>query len=367
VVFVDLARAGAVLFMIQGHTLAVMLETRYDDAPWFPWWLFLRGLTSCLFLLLSGFAFSVVTDRHWDEFLVCSRRVRRRVVRFVFFLALGYLLHFPMGRFAHLPFASDERWRSFLQVDILQVVAVSLLLLQALVAVARTRQRFAVASGALAALAVLATPVTWSLTWTNVMPLSLASFMSAETGSLFPFFPWGAFIFIGALLGMVYNRRWRHRRPIDYVRAFAWSGTALAVLGVALLATPFQPYGEIDVWRASPASFLIRLGAVLVLLAGFAFVSQFITRLPAVLQALAEESLTIYVVHVVVLYGSLWNRGLGQLLGRQDLLHTVFWIGVMFAAMAGLAWIWNRTKQQHPAATWSVRTAVGYYMLRPLI
>lgn len=366
VVFVDLARACAVLFMVQGHTLHVLLRAGYEADFWFGPWLFLRGLTSCLFLLLSGFAFSVVTDRHWEDFLAFTPRVQRRVTRFFFFLGLGYLLHFPMARFAHLPFATSERWRSFLQVDILQVVAVSLLLLQALIALLRTRRRYVTGCAAVAVVAALATPLTWRQTWTDVTPLWFASFMSSETGSLFPFFPWAAFIFIGASLGMVYAHLWS-RRPIGEAAArFGGAGAAVALLGVLAVALPFRPYGEIDLWRTSPSIFLVRLGAVLMLLSGFAWVGQRLTRLPAVLQALAEESLTIYVVHVLVLYGSLWNVGLGVTLGPQSLAQTVLWIGVLLVSMSLLAWAWRAIKRIHPWLTYTLRAVLGFFMLRPL-
>lgn len=367
VVFVDLARACAVLFMVQGHTLHVLLQPGYESDFWFGPWLFLRGLTSCLFLLLSGFAFSVVTDRHWEDFLSLTPRLTRRLTRFLFFLGLGYLLHFPMARFAHLPFATNERWRSFLQVDILQVVAVSLLLLQGLIALLGTRRRYLLGCSLVAAVAVLATPLTWRQTWTDVTPLWFASFMSSETGSLFPFFPWAAFIFIGAALGVIYTHLWS-RRPIGEVAAWFWGvGIVVVLVGLLALALPFRPYGEIDVWRTSPSTFLVRLGAVLILLGGFAWVGQRMTRLPAVLQALAEESLTIYVVHVLLLYGSLWNAGLGTVLGPQSLQQTVTWIAVLLTAMSLLAWAWRKTKRIHPWLTNAIRVVIGYFMLRPLL
>lgn len=365
--FVDLARACAVLFMVQGHTLHVLLKPGHEEDIWFGPWLFLRGLTSCLFLLLSGFAFSVVTDRHWEDFLTPTRRLARRLTRFVFFLALGYLLHFPMARFAHLPFATHERWRSFLQVDILQVVAVSLLLLQGVIALAGTRRRYVVGCSMVAGVAVLATPLTWRQTWTDLTPLWLASFMSSETGSLFPFFPWAAFIFIGAALGMVYARSWSLRSASAVARRLSGVGLLLVVSGAAALLLPYRPYGDIDVWRTSPSTFLVRLGAVLVLLGGFAWAGQYVTRLPAMLQALAEESLTIYVVHVLILYGSLWNTGLGAMVGPQTLGRTVLWILVLLVGMSGLAWAWRDLKRIDPRLTFALRVGIGYFMLRPLV
>ena len=352
--------------MIQGHALNVLLEPGFEEHPVFAAWLFLRGLTSCLFLFLSGFAFSVASDRHWDDYLRPSTRVFRRLGRFVFFLALGYLIRFPMGRFEHLKFADEERWRSFLSVDILQVVAVSLLVLQALVALTRQRGRFGVTCLGLASFVVLVTPITWSQTWAS-LPLWLASFLTAETGSLFPFFPWAAFIFLGAAFGTGYALYGRQLPLIGTVQRLTLIGSAALILGLMFHLVPLRPYGNLDFWRTSPNLFLIRFGSLLLVLAGMAYISRFVARLPAMLRALAEESLTIYVVHVALLYGSLWNVGLGTRVGPQSLPRTIGWILILWAAMTLLAWTWNRIKRIHPALTFAIRLVIAFLLIRPLV
>jgi len=147
ILFIDLARAIAVLLMVQGHTIDALLHPDYRTSLQYNAWLYLRGLTSCTFLFLSGAAFSLTALRHWEEQRRLSRRALKRIRRLVFFLALGYFVKFPMGRFAHLQYASDERWQSFLAVDVLQNVAFTLLLLQALIWVMRTPRKFATVHG----------------------------------------------------------------------------------------------------------------------------------------------------------------------------------------------------------------------------
>jgi uncharacterized membrane protein len=61
VIFIDLARALAVFFMLYGHTIDALLAPAYRGGVWFDAWQFQRGLTSSLFLILSGFAFSIAT------------------------------------------------------------------------------------------------------------------------------------------------------------------------------------------------------------------------------------------------------------------------------------------------------------------
>src|SRR4029434_2748382 len=80
VIFIDLARALATVFMLYGHTVAALLAPQYQTGTWFEIWVFQRGLTSCLFLLLSGFAFSIATSKHWASHGTFSPALFRRKI-----------------------------------------------------------------------------------------------------------------------------------------------------------------------------------------------------------------------------------------------------------------------------------------------
>ena len=96
VIFIDLARSLAVVFMLYGHAVDALLAPAYRAGTWYDIWLFQRGLTSSLFLLLSGFAFSVATSRRWSSHVRLSRAFLDRTRRFLLFVLLGYGLHFPV-------------------------------------------------------------------------------------------------------------------------------------------------------------------------------------------------------------------------------------------------------------------------------
>src|SRR3954462_10529370 len=106
--------------MLYGHALDALLDPRYRAGTWFDIWVFQRGLTSCLFLLLSGFAFSIATSRHWASHGWLSPAFFRRTRRFALFILLGYALHFPVERFADMATATPDRWQSFLAAALLQ-------------------------------------------------------------------------------------------------------------------------------------------------------------------------------------------------------------------------------------------------------
>lgn len=367
-VFVDLARAVAILMMLQGHTLHVVLASDARTGTVFYLWSFLRGLTSCTFLLLSGFVFTVATQRHWTEYLSSRAAIGRRFRRFGFFLLLGYALHFPMAKIPHLYGMSAERWQSFLIVDVLQCIAVMLAGLQVLVLMARTPRRFILGALVGCAAIVALTPAMWRIEWSEWVPLAVAAYLSPATGSLFPLFPWGAYILLGSALGTFYVRSGTIQVTRYANRVMLGCGAGMLTLSLVCARVPLQPFGETAFWSTSPNQFLLRSGLVLLMLGLLAHVSRLESRPPFVVQALAQESLTIYAVQLCIVYGSVWNAGLRQHVGPTlALLPALGYVAAVWASMMLLASGWYWCKHRQPGAAQWVRVGTGGLLLGRLL
>ena len=363
VIFIDLARALAAVFMLYGHSVSALLHPRYQTGTWFDIWVFQRGLTSTLFLLLSGFAFSIATGRHWSSHGQLSPAVLKRIRRFSLFIVLGYALHFPVARFADLAYATPERWRSFLAVDVLQLIGVTFIGVQILVMLTRSRRMFGWTALAIAVAAILLTPWFWRVDWASRLPLSIAAYLSPSTGSQFPLFPWSAYVLLGAALGQWYHR-WGTAR-LDW-----YANVALFAPGLALVTLAFLVDWTLgtQAWESVPNQVALRMGASLMLLALVARGSQRITRLPHVFGAVAQETLLIYFVHLCIVYGSVWNRGLAQVYGPTlGPAQTVVFVVTLLAAMFGLALYWNWWKHTRPRlARWTALVVGGLLVYRLL-
>lgn len=367
VIFIDLARALAAVFMLYGHTVSALLAPRYQTGTWFDIWVFQRGLTSSLFLLLSGFAFSIATGRHWSAHGRLSPAVIRRVRRFSLFIVLGYALHLPVSRFVELADATPDRWRSFLAVDVLQLIGATFIGVQILVMLTRSRRVFGWTAFALAVAAILITPWFWRVDWTAHLPPSLAAYLSPSAGSQFPLFPWVAYVLVGAALGQWYLT-WGTARLDWYANVALFApGFALVTLSFIVDILPTWLVG-VGAWDAVPNQVALRMGASLMLLALIARASQRITRLPHVFGAVAQETLLIYFVHLCVVYGSIWNRGLAQVYGPTlGPGQTVFYVLILLAAMGGLALYWNWWKHTRPRLARWTAIAAGALLLYRLI
>jgi uncharacterized membrane protein len=357
VIFIDLARALAVILMIAGHTSSALLDSSYRGGRWFDLWMFQRGLTSALFLLLSGFAFSIATSRHWSAHVKPSRAVWHRLRRLGLLIVLGYGLHFPVAHFSELVNATDAQWRAFLVVDVLQCIGATFVLIQLLVMVVRTRRIFTTVAFAIAVALIAVAPAVWRREWVPDLPLVVAQYLSPATGSLFPLVPWSAFILFGAAIGQFYAR-W----GASHLRLFATWG--LLVPGIAVSAIVFSR-GWGDSGASQPFDWLrwqvvSDIGVCLVILGLVAHASDRVTQLPRIVGAVAQESLVIYFVHLCLVYGSVWNRGLYQFYAESlSLPMTLLAVAGVSVPMIALAWQWNWLKHSRPGAARWIAAAVG--------
>ena len=211
VIFIDLARALAVVLMVYGHTISALLAPEYRSGPWYDAWLFQRGLTSSLFLLLSGFAFSIATTRHWTVAhvrLAGGRQAPPPLHASSSCSATRCTFRSATSR--RSPTSAASAVAAFLAVDVLQLIGVDVHPDPgARDGRRRSRRVFMAASFVLAVLTSRSRPRCGGSDWTDVLPLALASYLSPANGSQFPLFPFRG---IGA--------DWRRRRT-DSTRAGA--------------------------------------------------------------------------------------------------------------------------------------------------
>ena len=345
--------------MMYGHTVAALLAPEYQQGTWYDVWQFQRGLTSSLFLLLGGFAFSLAARRHWVPQADTRSAVIKRLRRFALFVLLGYSLHLPVYRLLDLPLATPENWRMFQAVDVLQLVGVTLIGLQLLALVSRSRRVFMALSFALALLIVFVTAPAARIDWTTRVSTWVAPYLSTATGSLFPLLPWSAFVFTGAGLGQIYSR-WGAAHLAAFARwGLLLPGGVLLVLALAPGANPFA-------WP--PTEFAVRTGPCLIIMGAIAILSDRIQHLPRLFGAIAQESLLVYFVHLCIVYGSAWNNGLYRYyaasLGPLATLAAVIFVVV---SMTGLALVWNHTKRTKPRTAKKIAWVTGVVLLLWLI
>jgi uncharacterized membrane protein len=345
------------VMMVQGHTLDVLLRPACQFTSWYNYWLFCRGFTAPMFMALSGFGFALATLRHWEDHSHFSPAVAKRLRRFSFFVLLGYSLRIPVHSLRDLRWAGPDAWRWFLQVDVLQTIGFTLIAMQLLVWVMRTPRRLAAVTGTLALMVAFTAPLAWHSPFVNSLPLALKSALVGTTGSLFPLMPWSAYIFLGATLGIAYVEVGQSTPSL--LRKAIPFGLLLLLAGIALERASLYIYGQENFWPTSPHLFLARIGFVTIALGLATFVERLLPLSPRTVQSLAEESLLVYFVHVVLLYGSNWNPGIKQYLGgTAGFTHAYLLVIALVIVMLVMALHWNRAKKEYPLHSKVLRLVV---------
>jgi uncharacterized membrane protein len=318
IVFLDFMRGFAVAVMVMGHTIDSVLSLELRTTELFRLYDAARGFTAPLFLFISGYAFSVATEKRWADFLSPGRTTLKRVGKLVSLLAIGYGLHFPFMSFNKiLTGTKPEEYAQLFQVDVLHCVAVSMLILHALILVARTPRAFVWAVLGMAIAIVLSAPLLWSVDLAPLVSRVIAPYLNQHQPSIFPLVPYAAFLFVGVVAGHFFLEARRLGRDQQFFRWMLAASIAACAGGIVFDVAPVALYPPHDYWKTSPNFFLIRLSVVLLVTVGFSFARRIPDMIGNQLVKLGQASLFIYIVHLVVVYGSSANDGLMQVIGQR--------------------------------------------------
>lgn len=327
--FLDVARVIALVGMIATHATNTLLASTHKHNGVYDVWRFTTGLVAVMFLVLAGFLFARSASRALDV----TRWPWRRTLRYASYIALGYVLHCPARDWMAGVTVSDTAWQKFIQVDILQLMGLGLMGLQVLNRLTPARFHAACAAGALAVASL--TPAVASLAWTKWLPEAGASYLWQGPGALFPLFPWVAYLLAGAALA-----GWSTvaKGPAGArARTLAVAGILLVALGMVGDAYGPAWLRSLDFWRTSPLLVAIRLGCVLLVLAVTALLPPLKEPWGKAIRPFAAHSLLVYVLHVIVIYGSVGfglERHFGATLSPPEVAGITMGLAILCWAAA---------------------------------
>ncbi len=310
-------RGFAVIIMVIGHSIDSVLSPAARTTDLFRVYDGLRGFTAPLFLFISGFAFSVVVLKRWDAYVAFGAPARRRLTKMIMLLGLGYALHFPFFSLNKLLHDTrPQEYAMMFQVDILHCLAVSILMLMVFIVIARTPRRFVTLAAGSAAVIILASPLVWLVDLSGVLTPFLAPYFNLNVPSIFPLFPFAAYLFTGAVLGVTYIQQRNKGTEQSLLRNMFRVGLAVSAVGLVLDLQPVHLYPAHDFWKTSPNFFLIRIGIIAAVTSSIFRIRALPPRAAETLVLLGQSSLIVYAVHLVLVYGSAANPGLAQLIGH---------------------------------------------------
>lgn len=358
----DLARFLAMVFMMQGHVLDALVTPTVINTAEFPWnvWHFIRGFTAPIFLMVSGAVHAFATKRAEDGSIredVIAKRIRWALT----IMGIGYLMFFPASRVWDLPFVPYEGWKGFFAVNILQLTGAAILLFVFSMASTRSVKEMGRRAQWMT-LAILAlTPVFQYAPFVESMPLWFRSYVSTSTGSLFPIFPFAGYLFAGLAVGARLQAVPKEDRDAK-LKFYGWrAGLVLMALSAgAQIVLSLLGVGQEHLEH--PASILLfarRVGFVLMFFSFSVVLLERTWTLRKWYSLFGTKSLYIYIIHLVILFGTPWFSSVGRTQFRTlDLgIGVLAAIGVITTTLF-LAWGFEWFAKQPFALR--VRNAVTY-------
>jgi fucose 4-O-acetylase-like acetyltransferase len=201
--------------------------------------------------------------------------------------------------------------------------------------------RVAVAAGLVIA---AASPLMANLNWSGTPPMLQDYLVPSPRVGRFPFFPCASYLAFGLAAGTIAKRAAADR--VD--RLMQWSvliGFAVIFTGQYFANLPYSIYTKSNFWSDSPALILIRVGITLLLMAASYLWTEYCAGAGwSWMQVLGKNSLMVYWVHVMLVYGSIVRPIKRQLSVPQSVLATV----IVTAMMVALSVLWLRWKARRP-------------------
>ena len=170
------------------------------------------------------------------------------------------------------------------------------------------------------------------------IPLFFANYLSKSNGSVFTIIPWFGYMAYGAFIATIFYRYLNRKSfKTKIVIGFFAIGLLLVYLSSAFLQLIFN-YTSIELFeRVANFNYLfVRLGNVLIIF-GLFYAFEWFIKKPLILK-IGQKTLSIYVIHFIVLYGSFTGWGLNRIIGKNlEPIEAVFGALIFLVLISAIA------------------------------
>ena len=305
--FVDAIRAWAILMMLQGHFLDGLLDNAFRDDSniLFTVWKYFRGITAPVFFTVSGFIFTYLLikapGKGWD-----NPRVKKGIRRGFELLIIGYLLRLNLfGLF------KAEVYNSFYLVDVLHCIGLSILGIIGMYILSGNRKKWLLPALLVGTTITLFVFEPWYKSANfHLLPQWIANYFTKANGSVFTILPWFGYATFGSFAAVLFHRYKKSSYLYPVAIGLCVSIGVLLIFYSSDAFLALAHYADLKLFEAIFFNnyLFIRLGDVLLVFALFMLARKFLTN-KTVLR-LGQSTLSIYVIHFIILYGSFTGLGL---------------------------------------------------------
>lgn len=362
-IFIDVMRGIAVLWMIETHVVDVALKSDLMNGWFFKILNISNGFVSVSFLFCAGAGLYLATRAKGAQWRAYQKPLWTYLRRLSFIMLIAYWLHLPEFSLARSFNFTPQQFNFWVQVDILQtIVSTSLFSLLIILAVKSEKALTWIFAG-LAMATMLVTPAVRThdpFAWGLWSPIT--AYFAGPPISNFPLFPWATYFFGGfAIASFFYAAK---NKNLFAVRVMV--GSLIMILSTWGGDVLTGAYDAASWWHISPAHTIFRLGGASIVFCALYLLEKYYkaTRGGDALRLAGQESLYLYVSHLLLVYGSVANFGLKYLVGsRLNYLGVAAIIAAIMAFCYYTAWGWRYLKDTQPKKASRIVYAVTALMI----
>lgn len=352
-IFIDVLRGIAILWMIETHVVDAMLYKTLKTGTFYNLLNISNGFVAVTFLFCAGAGFWLAAQKKANDYRSFKKPLWVYLRRLFFILIMGYWLHIPFFSLSRMMHAAPEQLLRMYECDVLHAIVFSSLIALFLLMIIRNLKVLPYIFGILALFFFLYAPIVWTWDPFSFLPAPIATYIVKRPLSKFPIFPWSGYFFSGAAITAIFY-------SVKDKRKFAWilsgAGFLTFIIMIILKDSSLTYPGYVDWWHVSPAHSFYRTS-----ISAMAFALLFLvenrystTRIASVLRLSGQESLFMYIFHLMIVYGSVVNVGLNRIVGQQlGWPETAIMTFVICLICYMLAKVWNGLKyREHNKANW---------------
>ncbi|ULC60771.1 DUF1624 domain-containing protein [Flaviramulus sp. BrNp1-15] len=324
--FIDAVRAFAILMMLQGHFIDTLLNPIYRDKTntIYNIWTYFRGITAPVFFTISGLVFAYLLLRSYakgDDKI----RIKKGLFRGLLLLVIGYSLRINL-----VSWFSGYFNPYILVIDVLQCIGLSIIMLVLLHMIFKKQSYFfSIVLFIIGSLIFVTEPLYRNLTLEHI-PKFIANYMTKANGSVFTILPWFGYSAFGAFLSTVFFRH-AHKShfQLTTIITFFVAGSLLLYQSSWFLIKLYHITSiEVFEMSANYNYLFTRLGNVLILFGVFYTFERFLKQ--SLIVNIGKKTLSIYVIHFILLYGSFTGYGLKRYFSKSLEPSEAIWGAAFF-------------------------------------
>lgn len=308
--FIDMARSVAILLMLEGHFVddSLIMEARDPNSFVYSAWHFMRSFTAPMFLTVTGLIFVYLLLKNRDQRWIDNLRIKKGFSRVIELFIWGYIV----------------QWYAF---HVLECIAIGIFVILIIYGIYKTIKiiplwiYFFLAGTTILLLYPVVQHLPHKMAWPESTWHVIIDFFNRNRVPKieFPTVPFVAYTMFGAMIGALLHDF--H----DYVKKFYFPAF-FTIIGALLFFFPSNILGGIDDLLSSIFSsynyklislnwIYERIGMVLMELSVLMYIDNIWgdkIKGDNLFLKIGQNTLTIYILHMVLLYGSISGLGLKE-------------------------------------------------------